>query len=963
MLRLFGTIEAGDGTGPPLPVSAPRLRMVLAILSAHLGERVSTDRLIDAMWGDTPPKSAGAALQVYVSKIRRLFEPDLAAGAASAFLRSDAGAYVLELPTGAVDIAEFTRICGGQSFDERELVDALKLWRGDPFGEFADEPWALTRTTEIRQLRLRSVQRRYGAAISAGRDSDIIDALRTDVAAHPFEERLVGLLMTAQYRLGDQQGALATYAVTRELLLDELGLDPTPELQQLQLLVLRHDATLLEGMRLRPATTPEVSRARPAMFGRHNDLARVEEAVVAHRLVTIVGPGGVGKTRLAQELSDRHLGCTMIDLSSSNNVTEALAQIATTLDVEGEPLTATATSVGLALEATCEIVVLDNCEHLLPGLGSTIADVLASSSSIGIIATSRQSIGLSHEMVIRLEPLVADGRDDAEAGTGDSRGLDRIAELPGVRILSARSGIAVTPDNAADMLALVRRLDGLPLALELAAFRLRALGAVDLDIADVDQSGPAPIDTPQRHRSLDTVLASSIERLTEVQVHVLETMSTFSGAVPLEAIVRLLGTDTSPVEARISVAELVDRSLVSVQPTTRGPRYRLLETVRSHCRARCSHDVTEANRARLVEVLRDVATERPGSVPAVLMLGDLDDEVSAALNHLEAAHDDATTHLSLLTPVATSWYTTGRVREARLRLGTALAAYPDAAPPLVGLTSALLGMISFGDGAFNDLAEHTATALAILEPMGFPGLGFVRAGHHVGSGELDAARAAIASFLDDPIAVGRQRLAGLEVASTSAWFADDLDGAAEHYRTQARLAVVEGDPGVESHALRGESMMVALGGDPQRGLDLCRRAGELEPGRAANRARVEHLAAGAVIRYELGDHATSVVGGTAVLHSCVRQFDATAATLTLPIVASGALERGDVESVARLTGWFDALCRSTGLYGPQTSKRLFDRIVDEAELAVDAEAWTRLRADGASLGLGKTLALVEPSAT
>lgn len=923
--------------------------MVLAILGAHLGERVTTDRLIDAMWGDDPPKSAVSAIQVYVSKIRRLFEPGLAAGATSSYLRSDAGAYVLDLPIEAVDVASFAAVCHDPDAGDDAVVASLDLWRGDPFAEFTDAPWALTRSVELRQIRLRAVQRRYATAISAGRDGEIVDALRTDVAEYPYEERLTGLLMTALYRLGDQRGALEVYTTTRTLLVDELGLDPTPELQELQRLILQHDASLLEGMRLRPPRSTPGPVGRPAMYGRAGDVERAESALRDHRLVTVTGPGGVGKTRLAQELVDRRPGSAMVDLASSGTIADALAQTAAALGIEGDPLTATVASIAQVLDTSHHFIVLDNCEQLLPDLGATITAVLAESSAVRIVCTSRRSIAVSNEAIVRLEPLAAPA---SLAGTPP---LEEVAASPGVRILTARSGIDLTAENAADIIELHRRLDGLPLALELAAFRLRTLGAVDLAIATTPDDRTGPRDLPERHRSLDAVLESSMDTLSTTQLRVLERLSVFAGAVPLEAIVRLLEDEISAVEVRIAVSDLVDRNLVALRPTSLGVRYRLLETVRSHCRTRWDVALDGPPDPTLVEMLRNVAQESLSPTASQITLTDLDDEVGAVLAQLEHAAVDAQLHLSLLTPVATYWYGVGRVRDARLRLRAALEAHPDAPPPLIGLSSALLGMISFGDGAYDELARYTHRALTILEPLGFPGLDFVRAGHHIGAGELVEARDAIDAFLADPSTTGRPRLAGLEVSATTSWFSDDLDLAMRAYREQQSIAVAERDPYFEAHALRGEALMAALAGRPERGLDLCRTADEIVVPRSADRPRTERLATSAVIRRVLGDEQTAGELARDSLAACVRQFDATAATLTTPIAASDALVDGDAQHAARLIGWYDALCRSTGLYGPTWANDLLQRVSSEVEAQLEGSAWIRLRADGASMGLGAVL--------
>ncbi len=933
------------------------MRIVIAILAAHLGERVSADRLIDEVWGDTPPKTASAALQVYVSKLRRLFEPELTAGAESAFLRSDAGGYILEVPVEQVDIARFGATCRDADADEGQLATALDMWHGEPFAEFADESWAIPRVVELRQLRCGAVHRRCRVAIAAGRDATVVDLLRATIKEFPYEERLVGLLMTALYRLGDQRGALDVYAATRELLVEELGLDPTPELSQLELLILQHDASLLEGMRLRPAAISDRALTRPAMYGRADDLNRVSEALETGRLVTIHGPGGVGKTRLAQEMADQHHDCPVIDLSSAQTVPEASASIAQALQVEGDPLTATATSIGLAIAASHGFVVLDNCELLVPDLGGLIADILRPSDTVRILATSRRTIGLAAERVVRLDTLVPAG--DPTLATTD---IAEFAELPSVRLLCARSGIEITEGNIADVAELIRRLDGLPLALELASVRLRSRGAVDLavDLAFADAEDTSPPDVPARHRSLNALLRNSIDELNDRQRRVLESLAVFASAVPLEAVVRLMADEMAAVEVRITVAELADRSLVATTQTEHGVRYRLLETVRTYCRSlRSEHE--EEDRNALVKLLSKTATESLLQGDPQFTLSDVDADVSAVLADFERQRTDAAAHLSLLTPVASYWYGVGRVREARQRLRTAIELYPDADQASIGLSSGLLGMISFGDGAFHDLARFTGEALATLEPLGLPGLGFVRAGHHVGRGEPEQARVSITEFLAEPFAVGRQRLAGLEVAAMSAWFCGDLVGSAEAFRDQAEFARSEGDAAFESHAKRSEAMLVALAGEPERALDLARRANELDPGHGRDRAHIERLAASAVIRHEFGDMGTAVADATASLELCVRRFNASAVTLAVPIASAGALAGADTRRVARLTGWYEALCRSTGLYGPPTSRRLLDDVTSQAEASVDHSTWVRDRADGASVGLGGVLARDEPS--
>lgn len=953
MLRLLGSIEAGDGLEAPDPVTTPRLRLVLSILGAHVGQRVTVDKLTDILWPDTAPPSAATALQGYISKIRRTFEPDLAVRGDSSFLRTDANAYVLSLPDGQLDTASFTSQArtGIDTDDEALLIEALGLWRGDPFAEFVDEPWALGHSTELRQLRLRASQRRYALAITAGRDSDVVEDLHIDLDNNPFEERLAGLLMTALYRLGDQRAALDVFAVTRKRLLDDLGLDPTPDLRNLETLILQHDSSLLEGMRIRPPVTATPSSSRPAMFGRADDLDRLHSALDDHRLVTLSGPGGVGKTRLAQEFVDVHGDAHFVDLSPSANALDALGQLRAALGVNGDPLTNAATSVALAAETSCGLLVLDNCEHLLPDLADVISGILDAPGSFRILTTSRQNLGLGAEHTLRLAPLVAPDID-----LGCDLTLPELAELPGIRILTSRSGQQLDEHNAPHFLALHQRLDGLPLALELAAFRIRTIGITDLDPLSDDRSIPAPSDLPERHSSLERVLSASVDELDTGSRDILESMSVFAGPVPLEAVVRLLHKQVEAIDVRIGVAELVNRSLVTMTAASSGVRYGLLETVRSRCRRSLDADGRlAAMQARHTDVVRRAAGASVGSKVPMLALDDLDHEVGAMLGRFEQGRTEPQDHFGVLMPVATYWYGAGRVTEARLRLRTALDLYPDADPFLVGTASALLGMISFGEGAFNDLAHYTRVALDILESVGLPGLDFVRAGHHVGRGEITEAKQSIEAFLTDPMATGRPRLAGLEVATTAAWFDGDPAAAIIFFREQHELARREHDHYFEAHALRGEAMMLAMSGEPEVGLELCRRANDVVEHTRAARVDIETLAASAVIRHCIGDLSTAGTDAWETLRRCVRNFDAPAAALTVPIAASHALDAGDSDSVGRLSGWFDALCRTTGLYASPSSQQALTNVVAAAQADTDEAQWIRLRADGAALGLGGVL--------
>jgi predicted ATPase len=570
---------------------------------------------------------------------------------------------------------------------------------------------------------------------------------------------------------------------------------------------------------------------------------------------------------------------------------------------------------------------------------------MSSPDAFGILVTSRRTLHLSTEHLIRLQPFGAPDPADPE-----------IAADPGIRILTAHSGTRVDAANAAQFAALHQRLDGLPLALELAGFRLRTLGLDDVLAAAPTAAGGSPRDKPERHRSLDALVASSIADLDDPQRDLLERMSVFAGPVPLEAVVRLTSRVASAVDVRVGVSDLVDRSLVAM--STDGPvRYRLLETVRSHCRARLAEagrldEVHDSHRS----LVRSTASASLTGGNVVFGLDDLDDDVAAALDRFEHRADDAAEHLGFVMTIATYWYSVNRVGEARTRLRRALALHPNADPISAGTANALLGMISFGEGAFHELASATRKALDLLEPLGFPGLDFVRAGHHVGAGELPRAQAAIEAFLADGTTNGRPLLAGLEVAANSAWLAGDHETAARWFGQQRSAARDQGDRFFEAHALRGEAMMAATLGQPELGVDLCREADGLEISDRQPRVVTERHASAAVVRFALGDMATAAREASAVLDLSTRHFDAHSAALAVPILCAWSFESGDVERVARISGWFDSLCRSLGLYPPKSSADLLADVARRASDAADRDRWIRLSADGATGGLAAALA-------
>ncbi len=942
MLRLLGTIEAGPVSGSTQLVTAPRLRVILALLGAHPGQRVSIDRLVDALWPDEPPRSAEASIQVHISKIRRIFEPDLAPRAESSCLRHEPGAYVLALPRDELDITAFLDAAAdAEATDSVSAADtALSLWNDPPFAEYVDEPWAISTATELRRVHLATAIGHYERALRDGRGRAVVDNVRADLGAHPYNEQLTGILMRVLYQDGDQTAALDVAAALRRRLLDELGLDPTPELRELEHQILNHE------VETQPATShpsrPPPVHDRGAIYGRNDDIEHVISALQTHRLVTLTGPGGVGKTRLAQAVGTVFDGSVFIDLSTASSTDEALTYIEDAFGVNGDPLTDRLTTLAGAASSTTSLLILDNCEQL-PDDFSEAAGALVQAGTAHLLVTSQRSLKITAEHLVRVQPF-----EPAAGSVGE------VATHPGLRMLTADGSITMTEANADALVELHNRLDGLPLALQLAAFRLRTVSIDEILSAPDDSSFSAPADLPERHRSLDVLVSSSIAALDERSLEVLEACSIFAGSVPLAAINQLMAKHADPVEVGIAVADLVDRSLLTM--STNGPvRYRMLDTIRQHCRQR----LDTAGRANELErrhagLVRRAAIDHVTTPHPALRLDSVGDEVLAALDRIERSPGDPARDIALATSVATAWYGAGRVGEARDRLRRVLRIHHAADPLSVGHASALLGMVSFDHGAFNELARFTGDALRILEPIDARNLHIVRAGHHFGLGELDRTREAILSCLADDWTVGRMRIAALEIAATSAWFMGDHESCADYFAEQHEVALELDDTSFAAHALRGQAMMRALSGSPEAGLVLARRADEFVV-TDFKRPATEGRTATTVIRYLMGDLATARTEARAVLESSIRRFDAHAVALALPIAAACALADDDQRSVALLTGWFDGLCDATGFFAPASSQEIFDQTVEATRASMAPDDWTIARADGASFGLAAAL--------
>jgi predicted ATPase/DNA-binding SARP family transcriptional activator len=581
-----------------LTLTSTKQRLLLATLLIHANEVVAVGALIEALWTGRPPATARDVLQTYVSQLRKTIER-AGAAAGGGTLRTVAPGYRLDVDPDDFDAVRFERLAdvGCEHLRRMDptaawpvLRDAESLWRGPAYADLAGELAVTAEAERLEALRLVAVEARMEAAMALGHPGEaLIAELEALVQAHPFRERIWAQLMRCLYRDGRQAEALDAYQRLRRLLADELGLTPAPELEALEHDILAHSPNLASMWPLRPhgraspahdtVGTP-MCRIGTTLVGRVDELHAIDRLVQTERLVTIVGPGGVGKTHLATEVA----ACSpqpvvVVRLESVTDSAGAVAVLAGALEVgnlAGSDLRAA--SIDVLRSAGPRLVLVDNCEHMLADAGALIADVLERCPQANVLATSRARLGLPLEHMFRLTPLdvpTADDQHSVESSPAVELFIDR-----GRR---ARPEFTPTPAEWADAARIVQRLDGLPLAIEIAASRLSALSVADL-AARVDRAldltRGARAHTVDRHLTVRAAVEWSYGLLAEPHKRLFRHLAVFADGFDLDAVESIAGDNGLDFDVADALVDLVDASLVAVVfgPTV---RYRLLDTLLS----------------------------------------------------------------------------------------------------------------------------------------------------------------------------------------------------------------------------------------------------------------------------------------------------------------------------------------------------------------------------------------------
>jgi len=711
--RILGPLDVLGEDGLPVPLGGPRPRALLALLLLQPNRIVSTDRLIDGIWGESPPASAQNALQVHVHALRNVLGADR--------LETRSPGYVVHVGEDELDVGRFERLVAAGAF-----ADALALWRGPALADVAGQPFAQPEAARLDDARLAALEARIAADLDSGRHHALTAELEALVAAHPHRERLRAQQMLALYRSGRQADALAAYREARSAL-DDLGLEPSPDLRSLEQRILRHDPELDPGS---PETEPgpsELPADSTPLVGRELEIAAVTGLLDRPEttLVTLTGPGGTGKTRLAiaaaRRMSDT-MRVVFVDLSAVADPALVLPTVAHVLGASESPGGDPVETVVSALGGERTLLVLDNLEQVLDS-AADVARLLDASPDLRVIATSRAPLRISRERAYAVPPLSV-----PDVGTHTAGGIENVAavRLYVERVQASDPLFAVSDDNAGAISRICRALDGLPLALELAAARVRSLGPEGTAARlgeRLSLLSRGARDLPERQRSLRATLDWSVQLLDADAVRVLGALGAFSGGASLDAIEAVApGTD-----AVTALEDLLDAALVTrTGGVADAPRFGMLETVREYASEllAASGEERELRDRHLAWFLALVEGD------GLYWQRDMD---AAWLDRIELEHDnyrtaldhawaggDVERELRLANALRYFWRVRGYVVEGRRRLEGAVDRSGSVDTALRARTLGEAGIMAFTGGDYRRSHALWTEALPLIEALGEP---------------------------------------------------------------------------------------------------------------------------------------------------------------------------------------------------------------------------------------------------
>jgi predicted ATPase/DNA-binding SARP family transcriptional activator len=718
-IRLLGSLEIIDESGDRVVLHGVRPQMVLAALALQPEHTVSADRLVDALWGDAPPAGAANALQRHVSTLRRLL------GSASIARRGRG--YALSVEELLVDVRAYEELdrLGREEIAMGDLrrartifAEALQVWRGDALTDLAGAEYFQPEATRLNEARLATLEARIDTDLALGEHASLVAELEGLTGRFPLREHLWAQLMLALARAGRQGDALRTYQAARAVLVEELGLEPSDELRSLEKLILNQNEQVA-SRRASGAGRRRSNVAAPitGIIGRDAEIKELRRMLEQRRLVTITGTGGAGKTHLALEVARDWFATTeedvwLVELAGVRDSDGVLPAIASVLQLSEASDRASIARITQFLARSPALLVVDNCEHLVESAATLARDLLGACPSLRILATSREPLALNGEAVF---PLAALRLDDAVALFAERARAVNPNLGPDGRF---------TPDDTKIVEQLCRDLDRLPLAIELAAARVRTvhLQVLATELGDRfrlltrgDRTAPA------RQQTLRAAIDWSYELLFDEERRVFERLAVFAGGWSLEAARAVCSDDQiTPNDVQQLLERLVDKSLVVTRFDGVTTRFDMLQTLLDYCRERfrTSNDAPRLLRRHkeyFLALCEECITAQRGEAQrAWLQAVNADTENIRTALSAAIEDGDAVAAQSATGALGWFWWFTGRATEGSRWMALASAVEGDA-PPLVRgrllawsvyLTHANLGGRTLTNDAVDEIVDE-----------------------------------------------------------------------------------------------------------------------------------------------------------------------------------------------------------------------------------------------------------------